>query len=417
MRDLLGAGYVTDIDRYLVDDDTYSNLLQNDLRHPDRTIREGDRFGYDYAIRSREIRARFCAEYRSDRFRFDLCAELGAAAVRRRGFYEKELFPGALSYGPSRTVRFAPWRLKALAGWSFSPRSYLEAAVMAGAEPPLSEALFYQPSYNNRIVDDPSPERTFAAEASWRRTGPSLDMRITAFAVAVFDGLETRRYYDDLAALFCDMSVAGIGRLCLGIEAAAEMRLSYRWSLALAASVGRYRHIRDPLLTVLSDVDNTAVLTHAAGRMAGCAVGGTPQTAATAGVSYFGPKGWGGRLSAGYAGGRYVEPMPLRRTDRIAGQAALTPEAFDAFTRQERLADAFTLDASLFRTFYFDRSRLTASLLLRNLTGGRDTVYNGYESLRVRRIRSGDATEWMPHASRRTYAWPRSFYLTVSYRF
>lgn len=417
MRDLLGAGYVTDIDRYLVDDDTYSNLLQNDLRHPDRTIREGDRFGYDYAIRSREIRARFCAEYRSDRFRFDLCAELGAAAVRRRGFYEKELFPGALSYGPSRTVRFAPWRLKALAGWSFSPRSYLEAAVMAGAEPPLSEALFYQPSYNNRIVDDPSPERTFAAEASWRCTGPSLDMRITAFAVAVFDGLETRRYYDDLAALFCDMSVAGIGRLCLGIEAAAEVRLSYRWSLALAASAGRYRHIRDPLLTVLSDVDNTAVLTHAAGRMAGCAVGGTPQTAATAGVSYFGPKGWGGRLSAGYAGGRYVEPMPLRRTDRIAGQAALTPEAFDAFTRQERLADAFTLDASLFRTFYFDRSRLTASLLLRNLTGGRDTVYNGYESLRVRRIRSGDATEWMPHASRRTYAWPRSFYLTVSYRF
>lgn len=288
---------------------------------------------------------------------------------------------------------------------------------MAGAEPPLSEALFYQPSYNNRIVDDPSPERTFAAEASWRRTGPSLDMRITAFAVAVFDGLETRRYYDDLAALFCDMSVAGIGRLCLGVEAAAEVRLSYRWSLALAASAGRYRHIRDPLLTVLSDVDNTAVLTHAAGRMAGCAVGGTPQAAATAGVSYFGPKGWGGRLSAGYAGGRYVEPMPLRRTDRIAGQAALTPEAFDAFTRQERLADAFTLDAALFRTFYFDRSRLTASLLLRNLTGGRDTVYNGYESLRVRRIRSGDATEWMPHASRRTYAWPRSFYLTVSYRF
>ena len=60
---------------------------------------------------------------------------------------------------------------------------------------------------------------------------------------------------------------------------------------------------------------------------------------------------------------------------------------------------------------------MTASLLLRNLTGGRDTVYNGYESLRVRRIRSGDATEWMPHASRWTYAWPRSFYLTVSYRF
>lgn len=107
---------------------------------------------------------------------------------------------------------------------------------MAGAEPPLSKALFYQPSYTTASSMIRRPSSTFAAEASWRRTGPSLDMRITAFAVAVFDGLETRRYYDDLAALFCDMSVAGIGRLCLGIEAAAEMRLSYRWSLALAAS-------------------------------------------------------------------------------------------------------------------------------------------------------------------------------------
>ena len=71
----------------------------------------------------------------------------------------------------------------------------------------------------------------------------------------------------------------------------------------------------------------------------------------------------------------------------------------------------------MFRTFYFDRSRLTASLLLRNLTGGRDTVYNGYESLRVRRIRPGDDTPYAPHASRCTYARPRSFYLTISYRF
>ena len=85
---------MTDIDRYLVDDDAYSNLLQNDLRRPGRTIREGDRFGYDYAIRSRRSPGAVLAEYRSDRFRFDLCAELGAAAVRRRGFYEKELFPG-----------------------------------------------------------------------------------------------------------------------------------------------------------------------------------------------------------------------------------------------------------------------------------------------------------------------------------
>lgn len=107
----------------------------------------------------------------------------------------------------------------------------------------------------------------------------------------------------------------------------------------------------------------------------------------------------------------------LRRTARIARQGGITREMFDAFTHQERLGDAFTFDASLFKSFYFGRSRLTASLMLRNLLGDADTVYSGYESLRVRRIRSGDALYFAPHATRYTYAYPRSFYLTISYKF
>lgn len=98
-------------------------------------------------------------------------------------------------------------------------------------------------------------------------------------------------------------------------------------------------------------------------------------------------------------------------------QAAQTPEALDRFTRQERLGDAFTLDASAFKTFYMGQSRLTVSLMLRNLTGGRDRIYAAYESLRVRRMRSGDAYAYAPFETRRTYAYPRSFYLSVSYRF
>ena len=56
-------------------------------------------------------------------------------------------------------------------------------------------------------------------------------------------------------------------------------------------------------------------------------------------------------------------------------------------------------------------------LILRNLLGDGDIVYSAYESQRVRRIRSGDTLCYAPHATRLTYAYPRSFYLTVSYRF
>ena len=238
MRDLLGADHITDIDQYLVDDDTYGNLLQNDLRHPGRTVREGDRFGYDYALSTREATVRLSAEYRSDRLRADVALALGDAVVLRRGYYEKELFPGTQSLGRSRRMGFTPYTVKALVGWAFSPRSYLEASAAAGAAVPDAADLFYQPLYNNRTVDDPAAGRFYAAELNFTRTGERLSLRITAFAVATLDGIQSRRYYDDMAGVYSDMAVTGIGRMACGVEAAADLRLAYRWSLSLAASGG-----------------------------------------------------------------------------------------------------------------------------------------------------------------------------------
>lgn len=417
MRDLLGAQRIIDIDQYLVDDDTYGNLLQNDLHHPDRVIGEGDRFGYDYSMTTREMGVQLHAEYRADRFRADVACRFSEGAIRRRGHYEKELFPGNQSYGRSQRMRFTPYDVKALAGWAFSPRSYIEVAAAVGARMPEAENLFYQPLYNNRTVDNPEPERYYASEANYSLTGPVFELHLTLFVAASLDGVQTRRNFDDLAGVFSDVAVTGIGRLSYGVEAAAGIRLSYRWRLSLAASAGRSRYIRNPSVTVLSDVNNTAIDSRAESFMGDCEVGGAPRFTGCAEIGYFGPKGWGARASAGYAGGRYVEPAPLRRTQRIARQGGVTQEAFEAFVGQERLNDAFTLDASLFKTFYFGASRLTTTLMLRNLLGDHDTVYNAYESLRVRRIPAGDATLWEPHATRYTYIYPRSFYVTISYNF
>ena len=63
----MGRSYFVDRDYYLIDDGVYGNKLQNDLRHPDRIIREGDRFGYDYDLRRNEIGAGGSLEYRADR--------------------------------------------------------------------------------------------------------------------------------------------------------------------------------------------------------------------------------------------------------------------------------------------------------------------------------------------------------------
>lgn len=417
MRDLLGAEYVVDIDQYLVDDDTYGNLLQNNLRDPDRRIGEGDRFGYDYALCEHELEAFVQAEWHSDRFRIGATAGFGNAVRYRRGYYEKELFPAENSYGRSRRMNFTTWSLRAHAGWSFSANSYLEIAALAAAAAPDAEDLFYQPLYNNRTIDAPHAERHYAADLTWRLTGTNVRWQTAAFVAAVYDAGRTSRYYDDWAGVYSDMAVTGLGTCVMGVETALQLQLGRRWQLTAAGSAMHGIYLVNPTVTVLSDVDNSAVDAGSTSYMGDCHPGSVPRWTACAGAGYFGRKGWGFRLSAGYIGGRYVEPAPLRRTQRIARQAGTTPEAFAAFVTQERLQDAFTLDASLFKSFWLSEdARLTVALMARNLTDD-DARYAGYESSRIRRRYAGDLTYWEPHATRYTTVYPRSFQLSVSCRF
>ena len=72
-----------------------------------RTVREGDRFGYDYALSTREATVRLSAEYRSDRLRADVALALGDAVVLRRGYYELEflrLYDGEEPVAPNEVT-------------------------------------------------------------------------------------------------------------------------------------------------------------------------------------------------------------------------------------------------------------------------------------------------------------------------
>lgn len=416
MRDLLGADALIDIDQYLTDDAAFGSLLENDLRHPRRIIREGNRFGYHYTLAAWQADLFAAADYRADRLRADAALALGSAAVRRTGHYEKELFPGSGSYGPSERIGFTPYTLRLRAGWAFSPRSYLEAAAWLSASMPDAADLFYQPQYNNRTIENPRPEQTRGATLAYRLTGAQWQAEATLFCIARLDGCETRRYYDDMAACYCDLAVTGIGTLGCGIEAAAQVQLGSRWQLSGALTAGRYRYIRNPRLTIRSDRDNSLIDTDAASYMGDCRPGGIPAFAGSLRASYYAPSGWGLRLSAGYAGGRYVEPAYTRRTARIARQAGITPEAFDRITRQERLADASMLGLSLFKSFRLGASQLTLTLTADNLTGS-TFYYDGYESLRVRTLRAGSQTFREPQPTRYLPAYPQCFYATAGYRF
>ena len=415
MADLLGATHLLDMDYYLADDDTFSNRLQNDLRNPDRKVAVGDRFSYDYALVERGVEANASLEYLANRWHFDVGVAVGATQQYRQGYFEKEIFAGEKSYGRSGVVDFAPYTVKASLGYSFSARHNIDFGAMMAEVAPDVEDMFLNPQYNNRMVDNPTTERHLAAELNYMFNSPNVKALLSAYYTRTENEREVFRAYDDLSATYCDVDVAGLGITRYGVEASSEIKLSRTLRGSLSAAAGRYIYSDNPFVTHYADADNRIISSRSQSLMDNCYVGGAPMISGSAEITYMN-RGWVASVGAQALALRYVDASPIRRTERVALQASASEEIYREFMSKNRLGDAVTVDASLSRWFNIGASRLSLTLSVRNLLGSRNIVYGGYESSRIRNYMSGAQRIYAPQDDVLTYAYPRTYYVVVSWK-
>lgn len=434
MRDLLGGEYIVDIDYYLVDDDTFSNALQNDLNNPDRRIMIGDRYGYDYALSQRLFALYGRYDYRTNNLSLLLAAHFGYEDWQRKGFFRKELF-AQTSFGNSALLASAPFTLSAAAEYRIKDCHTLDAGICFDSRSTRGENLFIQPEYNNRTIGRPNQEQLLRANVAYNYHSDKFKLRTTLFLRSLRNATETGRLYDDVAAEYADVVCERINTLAYGAEIELRWQLNEHWRVSSAISAMSYRYSSDPVVTIYADRDNSVIADRVESYSKGCYVGNTPQIAIAAEVGYYN-KGWGISLNANYAGLRYIAPSFTRRTQRTAYQAA-SQEIFNEFITQQRLGDAFTLDASVSKTLWlsnFDkrpyntqfskrfidrhpRSRITIYLSVQNLLGNRNIVQSGYESSRMWRQNIAGGSMFRPQANRYLYAYPRTYYISVSFVF
>ena len=434
MRDLLGADYIVDLDYFLLDDDTFGNSLQNNLATPNRRIREGNRFGYDYAIRRHEFSLFAAYSYSTVKFNLDIAAKIGYADISRRGFYRKELFADS-SFGSSKHLQFSPYSLRIKAGYLIADNHFIEGSIATEAKPCEEEDLFLQSQYNNRTIADPTLLSDYNGEVRYTFQKPNISVSATLFLAARINDTQVRHLYDDLSGEYTDIVANHINTLRYGLEIETEYRFADHFRATAAISLGRYKYASNSLTTIYSDASNTLLADHIPSHTKGLSLGNAPQAAITAGLSYHN-KGWWATINANYAGLRYIEPSAAMRTDRVLA-IAVSPEQFEALTTQERLRDAFTIDLSLSKSLYLSRiskriyttkvaprfedkhprSRLVFRLGVRNLLGSTNFAYNAYESSRLQRYKLAGEYIYSRQASRYLYAYPRTFYASVTFAF
>lgn len=418
MVDLLGGEYLLDHDLYIGDDVHLGIDMQNDLRNPDRKVVEGDRFGYDYTLRSRDIGAVLGAEYRHDYLNIALRGEFGGRRVQRVGHYEKERFAGSLSYGESVAVTMPSNRVDLRVGYSPSGRHHITFEALYHQLPIYSDDLFIQTESANRVIDSPTSREVVSTSLGYRYERENFTLDVEGYLLYSRGETQVWSYYDDLSYTYSNVVVSDMGMQAVGLDVVSRWRVSRKVEWSVAMALGDYTYDTTPIVTLYDDHDMTLLSSSPATAFKECKVGSAPQVLITSSLDYFIDYGMILSADCSYGGGRYVAPSVVRRTDRVV-YALSSPEMVSEVVEQEQLAGVFDLTVSLYKSYKLRNGRrLAFNARVNNLLGDAARVEYGRESNRILTTSGGsDVGSRYIDGNSYVYGVPRTYYLSCGYNF
>lgn len=415
-KDMLGAQYIYDYDQYLFGD-MYSGEYRNDLQRPDREVREGDRFGYDYDIRRRWTTAFAGYRYSRSRWGFYAGTDVTFSSLYREGYNEKETYPGPQSLGRSERFGFTAYNAKLSARYSPKQSHHIAVTVFAAEKEPAAENIFLAPASHNLTAAEPLNMFLWGGELKYSgQISHAVGIDVAAYYNHSSDETEIYRHYDDLAAAYVLMPLSGIEKRFMGVELGLSADITSRLRLTAGAAFNSYEYAADAIADIYTDLDLTPIVEGAVSRLKGYVCSQSPQTVFSASLRYSVPYTWSFEASFACAAGRYVSIDPSRRIARVA-EVASSPEAWREFTEQEMLPAAWVVNLYVSRRFRLLGMDMFASVAVNNLLGRKDMIYSGYEQMRLRQDGSGVNATWSPFPSKYAYAYPRSLYATLIINF
>lgn len=415
-EDMLGSEWALDVDQYLIDDEVYGDKYLNDVRNPNREVREGDDFGYNYAMLHNKFSVHATILYSHLRYKGSIGVGYSSVSLQRKGNYEKATFVDAGAFGLSPKVYFGEKSIKTTGHYMLSARSNLGFSAYYTEHSPDYNDIFISPQAYNRIADNIATTKRFGVEGSYDMVLGGTVFNLSAYFNRQFDKTDITRYYDDLFGVFCDMVASGINTNNYGAELSADIRLSSRWGLSVSGALNSYRYTSSVKTDIYADVDGKEMLVGGESKMKGLISSSSPQNLLITQISYKIPYSWYFNLECSVAGSRYVSPSILYRTDRVLNSTN-SPESTAMFTQQERLPIATSLNLFVHRRFSLWGGYLVLSFSIKNLLNQTDIIYGGYESWRVRRTGTKPDISYAPFDTKYSYAYPRNYYLSITYEF
>ena len=412
IEDLLGADYWLDVDQFAERDFSGDTLKpQNDLDNPNRKVVEEDIFGYNYNIHRQLAQAWIQGEFTYDDIDFYAGASYTGQQFYREGLMRNGRHPEN-SAGESEKQTFHDLALKTGGTYKLSGRHFVQVNGMYMTRAPFIQNAYISARTRADVLPSMVSEKIVSGEASYLMRYPFANLRLTAYHTIFDDQSEVNSFYHDEYKTFVNYVMTGISKTHQGIEFGAEVKITSALSLQGVASVGNFRYTNRPLATIAYDNGSKADTTELV-YIKNFFVPGTPQTATSLGLKYAGPGFLFVNINANYFDNNYVDFNPERRTSLAISNLGPGDPLIEEITHQQKLPSAFTLDASIGKSWRFGDYFLNLNFSVSNILDNQDVITTGFEQMRFD-FETKNVSKFPP---KYFYSYGRNFFLNIGFRF
>lgn len=387
VTDLLGGEFSLDWDKFAEQDFPGNNIvLQNDLRRPNRIVRVGDQIGYDYFSRIRQQSGWVSYSLETNKFELSVAGAAKNHSFFREGMTQNGKFPDN-SFGESEHHSFFLPSGKGLLRYKFDGRNYFTVSGMVSENAPTFRNAFISPRTRHTVVDGLESEKLQSGEARYDYKSPYLKATIAGFYITTKDGIESTSFYHEDLRTFANFTLTNIDKRFQGIEGAVQYALiPGSLTLNAAATVGQYVYTSRPTATITRDNSGTLLTEDLTIYAKNFFVAETPQRAYTGGLTYKTKTFWTFYLNINRFENNYIDFNPIRRTESSVELVEAGSEQWNAIIRQEEVDPAWTVDASLNKSWkpkwLMDDATLLLNISVSNLLNNTDYINGGFEQYR-----------------------------------
>jgi len=383
VNDLLGADHWKDVDGFAERDFSGdSDIKQNDLENPDRIVRVGDKFGYNYDINVNNVNLWLQNRFFLPKIDLYYAAKISYTDFQREGHMRNGRAPNN-SLGRGGLHYFVDQAIKGGFTYKISGSHFITGNLLYQTKAPYPWDAYLSARIKDNAVPELSSERVTSLDLGYLFSTPSVRGRISAFKINFYDQNEVSSFFHDYYNTFINYVMTGIEKVNQGVEFGMIINLTRRLKLETVGTVAEYRYKNRPTGYATYENGSQPTMVETV-YLKNYYVGGTPQVAFSYGLDYAFPDYWYLTINFNNFNHIYIDPSPVRRTEMAANYPAVNlidlEEKVKTVIEQEKLPSGGTIDASLrksqrFKNGYF----LIVSLNVSNILNNTELRTGGYE--------------------------------------